>query len=188
MPKDARRIGALTANLFDRDFYDPLPQTDTKSSIEPHTPGERELIIEGFRLKRPQCFAFVYHQFWTGCRPSEACYLRRRQVDLRYGWERIEGSRVQGDEHGTKSKRSNRQHQMSDHPMNVMRVHLSYDLSGEWMTSAASDPDDYVFTTPVKPSKHRRKRPPKGTAIDEANFYHREMASNALKIRRAALL
>jgi integrase len=104
----------------------------------------------------------VYHQFWTGCRPSEASYLRRRQVDLRYGWERIEGSRVQGDEHGTKTKRSNRQIQLSEHLLDIMRDHLSYDPAGEWMTSRAANPDDYVFTTPA------------GTPIDEKNFYSRE--------------
>jgi integrase len=173
MLKDARRTGALAENLFDRDLFDPLPQTDTESSIDPYSPEERELIIEGFRLKRPQYFAFVYHQFWTGCRPSEACYLRRHHVDLRYGWERFEGSHVQGDEHGTKSKRSNRQHQLSDHLVDVMRAHLAYDPSAEWMTSPAADPNDYVFTTPA------------GTAIDESNFYKREWLPmlRRLKIR-----
>lgn len=173
MLKDARRTGALTVNLFDRDLFEALPQTDTENSIDPFTPEERELIIEGFRLKRPDYFAFVYHQFWTGCRPSEACYLRRRHVDLRYGWERFEGSLVQGDEHGTKSKRSNRQHDLTGHLADVMRAHLSYDPSAEWMTSPGPDPDDYVFMTPAD------------TAIDESNFYKREWLPmlRRLKIR-----
>jgi integrase len=104
----------------------------------------------------------VYHQFWTGCRPSKTYFLRRRQLDLRYGWERIEGSRVQGDEHGTKTKRSNRQIQLSDHLLEVLRKHLAFDPSAEWMTTAAADPEDYVFTTRA------------GTPIDESNFYHRD--------------
>jgi integrase len=162
MLKDARRSGVLKANLFDRDLFDPLPQTDTEDSIDPYTPEERELIIEGFRLKRPQFFAFVYHQFWTGCRPSETCYLRRRHVDLRYGWERIEGSRVERSEDGTKTVRSNRQIQLSGHLVDVLGDHLSFNVSAEWIKDAAADPDDYVFTTP------------RGTPIDENNFYKRE--------------
>jgi hypothetical protein len=56
MLKDARRSGVLKANLFDRDLFDPLPQTDIEGSIDPYTPEERELIIAGFRLKRPHFF------------------------------------------------------------------------------------------------------------------------------------
>src|SRR5688500_11503962 len=162
MLKDARRSGALTVNIFDRALFDPLPQTDLASSIDPYTAEERELILEFFRQKRPEYFPFVYHQFWTGCRPSEACYLRRRNVDLRYGWERIEGSRVQGHEHGTKTKRSNRQIQLREELVDVMRAHLRFDPTAEWFTVAAANPDDYVFTTPD------------GAAIDENNFYNRE--------------
>jgi integrase len=173
MLKDARRSGALLVNLFDRDLFDPLPLTDTENSIDPYTAEERELILEGFRLKRPQFYAFVYHQFWTGCRPSEACYLRRRHLDLRYGWERIEGSPVQGDEHGTKTKRSNREIHLTDHLALVLSRHLKFDPSAEWMSTAAADPEDYVFTTSV------------GTPIDESNFYHREWLPmlRRLKIR-----
>ena len=156
MLKDARRSGALKANLFDRDLFDPLPQTDTEDSIDPYTPEERELIIEGFRLKRPQFFAFVYHQFWTGCRPSETYYLRRRHVDLRYGWERIEGSRVERSEDGTKTVRSNRQIQLSGHLVDVLSDHLSFDVSAEWIKPDAPGPDDYVFTTPD--AAHRSTR------------------------------
>jgi integrase len=145
MLKDARRTALVKSNLFDRDLFDPLPQTDTEDSIDLYTPEERELIIEGFRLKRPQFFAFVYHQFWTGCRPSETCYLPRRHVDLRYGWERIEGSRVERSEDGTKTVRSNRQIQLSGHPVDVLSDHISFNVSAEWIKGAAADPDDYVF-------------------------------------------
>ena len=173
MLKDARRTGALAASLFDRDLYDPLPQTDVASDIDPYTAEERELILEGFRRKRPHYLPFVYHQFWTGSRPSEACYLRRRHVDLRYGWERIEGSRVQGDEHGTKTKRSNRQVQLNEDLADMMKRHLRFEPAAEWMTAAAADPEDYVFTAPA------------GGPIDEANFYHREWLAmlRQLKIR-----
>jgi integrase len=160
MLRDARRSHDLTVDLFE--LFDPLPLTDKKNSIDPYDPGERELILEAFRLKRPQYFAFVYHQFWTGCRPSEACYLRRCHVDLRYGWERFEGSHVQGHEHGSKNVRSNREHEMRDGLVDVMKAHLAYDVSAEWMAVPAPDPDGYVFTTPS------------GAAITEDNFYKRE--------------
>jgi integrase len=72
-------------------------------------PEEREKILNGFSDYRLPYYAFVFHQFWTGCRPSEACALRRSDVDLTYGWERIEKSRVAGDESGTRTGPSNRQ-------------------------------------------------------------------------------
>jgi Arm DNA-binding domain len=48
MLKDARRTGALTVNLFDRDLFEALPQTDTESSIDPFTPEERGSSSKAF--------------------------------------------------------------------------------------------------------------------------------------------
>lgn len=96
MLKDARRTGAITQNLFDRDLFSVLPLTDTETSIDPSTPDERELILDDFRTTSPHYYPFVYHQFWTGSRPSEACALRVKALLLVNQREKIERSRVQG--------------------------------------------------------------------------------------------
>jgi len=129
MLKDARRSGALTVNLFDRDLFSSLPLTDMEEAIDPYTPEERELILEGFRRQpsRPY-FTLVFHQFWTGARPSETCALRRGDIDLAYGWERIEKSLVQGHEAGTKTKRSNRQIGLHENLSPAVKEHLSFQL------------------------------------------------------------
>jgi len=53
MLRDARVDGLIKVNLYDRDFFKPLPITDTKPSIDPYTPEEREIILEAFGTKRP---------------------------------------------------------------------------------------------------------------------------------------
>jgi integrase len=99
MLKDARRTGALKINLFDRDLFSSLPLTGNETGIDPYMSEERELILEAFKLQRPHYYPFVFHQFWTGCRPSETCALRRSDIDLQYGWEKIEraGSKVRSE-------------------------------------------------------------------------------------------
>jgi integrase len=152
MLKDARRNGAIAHNLFDRDLFSTLPLTDSETRIDPYTPEERERILEDFRVTCPHYYAFVYHQFWTGSRPSEACGLREKRVDFVYQRERIERSRVQGHEAGTKTKRSNREIHLHDNLVQVLKAHKLQ--SGK--------PENYFFTTP------------EGTPIDESNFYNRE--------------
>ena len=154
MLRDARIDGCIKINLYDRDFFKPLPTTDTKPSIDPYTPEEREIIIEAFRTKRPHYYKFVFFQFWQGPRPSESTALRRADVDLRYASARIHRSRVQGKEAGTKTKRSNREIHLHD---NVVEV-----LKDENPVALHVKPDDYFFTTPA------------GYPIDEENFYKRE--------------
>jgi integrase len=151
MLKDARRNGAIALNLFDRDLFNAVPLTDTETSIDPYTPEERELILGDFRRTGRHYYPFVYHQFWTGARPSEACALREKSVDLAYQREKIERSRVQGHEAGTKTKRSNREIHLHDNLVEVLR---GYETSGQ--------PENHFFTTP------------EGTPIDESNFYKRE--------------
>jgi integrase len=96
MLKDAQRNGALTIGLFNPDLFNALPTDDVEESIDPYTPEERELILAGFWNRRRHYHAFVFHQFWTGARPSEAYDLRRIDVDLSYGWEKIQKSFVEG--------------------------------------------------------------------------------------------
>jgi integrase len=152
MLKDARRAGAITQNLFDRDLFSALPLTDIETSIDPYTPKERELILKDFRLTCRHYYPFVSHQFWTGARPSEACALREKSVDLIYQREKIERSRVQGHEAGTKTKRSNREIRLHDNLVEVLKAYKPQ----------SGGPENHFFTTP------------EGTPIDESNFYKRE--------------
>jgi len=39
MLKDARRTAAMAVNLFDRDLFSPLPETDSESEIDPYLRG-----------------------------------------------------------------------------------------------------------------------------------------------------
>ena len=88
MLRDARVDGLIQSDLFDRAFFKALSITDSKPSIDPYAPEERELILEGFRTKRPHYYKFVFFQFWQGTRPSESTALRREDIDLRYGTAR----------------------------------------------------------------------------------------------------
>ena len=165
MLRDACVDGLVKSNLYYRDFFKTLPITDTKPSIDPYTPEERDIILEAFRTKRPHYYRFVFFQFWQGTRPSEAIALRRGDVDLKYATAGIHKSIVQGHQGGTKTVRSNRQIHLHD---NVVRV-----LGEENPAPLSVSPDDFLFTTP------------QGTPIDESNFYKREWLPivRATKIR-----
>jgi integrase len=150
--RDARAKRLVSGELYDRAFLKPLPQTDRRSSIDPYTPEERETILEGFREKRPHYFPFVFFQFWTGCRPSEATALRRSDIDLHYARAKIQRSRVQGNEAGTKTARSNREIHLHENVIEILRSRQPLRAKAE----------DYVFTTQT------------GAPIDEQNFLNRE--------------
>jgi len=154
MLRDARVDGLVKVDLYDRAFFKPLPLTDTKPSIDPYTPEEREIILEAFKTKRPHYFPFVFFQFWQGTRPSEAIALRRADVDLTYSTAGIHKSVVQGHEGGTKTVRSNREIHLHDNVVMVLRE--------ENPEPSSVSPNDFQFTTP------------EGTPIDESNFYKRQ--------------
>jgi hypothetical protein len=63
MLRDARMEGHLKVDLYDRVFFKPLPLTDVKSSIDPYTSEEREIILEAFRTQRPHYYPFVFSNF-----------------------------------------------------------------------------------------------------------------------------
>jgi integrase len=154
MLRDTRVDGLVKTDLYDRIFFKPLSITDTKPSIDPYTSEEREIILEGFRTKRPHFYKFVFFHFWQGPRPSESTALRREDVDFRYATANIHRSRVQGHESGTKTVRSNREIHLHE---NVVEA-----LKNENPAPLSVAPGDYFFTTP------------EGTPIDETNFYKRE--------------
>ncbi len=159
--RDARGEGLLTADLYDRAFFKPLPATDTDSSIDPYTPEEREAILQGFKEKRRHYHAFVFHQFWSGSRPSETAALRWGQVDLLYSRFKVQRSRVQGHEAGTKTKRSNREVVIHENLLEVLKAHRRSGVE-QSIPPLHVDPDSYVFMTLD------------GAPIDEENFYKRE--------------
>ena len=69
--------------------------TDTESSIViPACARGTRAHPRRLRLKRPRYFAFVYHPVLDGLPAKRGLpHLRRRHVDLRYGWERLEGEK-----------------------------------------------------------------------------------------------
>jgi integrase len=119
--RDTRVDRLVKGDLYDRDFFKPLSITDSKPSINPYKPEERETILEAFKTKRPHNYRFVFFQLWQGARPSESTALRREDVDLRYATARIHMSRVQGREAGTKTVRSNREIHLHDNVVQVLK-------------------------------------------------------------------
>jgi integrase len=159
--RDARGEGFISVDLYDRAFFKPLPLTDTEGNIDSYTPEERELILQGFKEKRRHFHAFVFHQFWTGSRPSETTALRWGQVDLLYSRFKVQRSRVQGHEAGTKTKRSNREVIIHENLFEVLTAHRRSGVE-QSIPPLHVDPDSYVFTTL------------EGAPVDEENFYNRE--------------
>jgi len=86
MLKDARRTGAMAVNIFDRDLFSPLPESDSESEIDPYLPEEREFILDGFlKLRLPYygfCVSSILDRLQTerGLRP--AAFRRRRRLWL----------------------------------------------------------------------------------------------------------
>ena len=152
MLQAARGEGCMTVDLYDRAFFKALPLTDSEDSIDPYTPEERESILDGFRKSRAHYHAFVYSQFWTGMRTSEAAALRWGDIDLRYNTAKVNKSRVQGHEAGTKTVRSNREIHLHENLVEVLKARKPLYVR----------PEDYAFTTP------------EGTPVDANNFYSRE--------------
>jgi hypothetical protein len=82
--------------------------------------------------------------------PTErGCALRRGDVDLNYGWERIEKNRVAGNQGGTKTKSAHRQIRLHDNLIDLLKTHPFH-------------------------AGTRRLSVHAGVAIDKSNFYKRE--------------
>jgi hypothetical protein len=71
MLRDARVDRLIKTDLYDRAFFKPLSITDSKPSIDPYTPEEREIILEAFQTKRPHYYRFVFFHFWQGTRRAK---------------------------------------------------------------------------------------------------------------------
>ena len=155
MLRDADLMGYRTPDLgklYDRRFVRRLDQGGNVNEIDPYTEEERDAIIEGFRTARPEYHAFVFHQFWTGARPSEAAALRWGHLDLLNRRIRIRGSRVLRRDGRPKTGKSKRDVVIHGNLSEVLRDHRRVHGRRE----------GFIFTTP------------NGAPIDQVNFYARE--------------
>jgi len=93
--------------LIDKDPFAALkwPRTEN-TEPDPFTEQERDKILLYFKMKNPFYYPFIYTQFWTGIRPSEATALKWGSIDLDRGTFSITRSRHLGEENTTKTKGS----------------------------------------------------------------------------------
>jgi integrase len=75
---------------------------------DPYTPEERDTILAYVLKHHPFFYPFVYHQFYTGMRPSETIALRLNTVNLETGLMQIIESRNLNERGNTKTRRSKR--------------------------------------------------------------------------------
>ncbi len=103
MIRDARVVDYL----IDKDPFAALkwPRTEN-TEPDPFTEQERDKILLYFKMKNPFYYPFIYTQFWTGIRPSEATALKWGNIDLDRGTFSITRSRHLGEENATKTKGS----------------------------------------------------------------------------------
>jgi len=151
-------------SLYDPNYITRLSSDDEGGAIDPYTEGERDQIIEGFRLHAPDFYHFVFFRFWTGTRPSEAIALRVEDVDLGQKLFRVRKSRVMGKDGAPKKKRSKRNPAIHDNLATLLK---------EYLVAHPKGGSDFLFTTP------------NGAPIDENNFYSRHWLPmlERLKIR-----
>jgi hypothetical protein len=100
MMRDARKHG-----LSEKDYFADLewPRLTT-AKPDPFTGEERDIILAQFKTKHPFYYPFVFTQFWTGMRPSEAIALRWSDVDLKIGTISITKSRYMETDSPTKTQ------------------------------------------------------------------------------------
>jgi len=160
--RDARKDEYLKTNLFDRDFIKRL--TEQRDEPDPYSEEERSQILEDFKKNCLHYFPFAYFQFWAGCRPSEACGLRWRNVDLDFCTARIQRSYVEGYEGPTKTGKPRTIVLHS----NVVRVLTELRAA---VSEDQSNPDDPVF------------RSINGQRISENNFQKRYWAPTLARLK-----
>lgn len=102
---EARAIDRLVAH----DPFLGLTYPDwIEEAPDPFTEEERDRILEVIRRDLPAYYPFVYFQFWTGCRPSEAAGLRIGDLNLVAGRADIRRGLVRGQEGAPKTRASRR--------------------------------------------------------------------------------
>ena len=164
--RDARVEGKINKNPFDDLPKKWWPKT-TSPEPDPFTEEERDRIIAYFFEKYwgtwPDGCVFLYLQFWSGQRPSEATDRRHKDYDPRSGKLAITSSRTEGESGTTKTTKSNRTITL----LPPVRKYL------DQIRPLHIQPDDYIL-------KNRR-----GDPIDQDGFAARYFwpALRALNIR-----
>jgi integrase len=160
--RDGRKVGLATDDPFAAlDWPDKiLPEPD------PFTPAERDALLDYFHAKDRFWHPFVFTQFWTGMRPSEAIGLRRARLDLKQARLSVVVSRSYGEDNPPKTKGSRRTITLLPDVVRVLR---------DMPRPALPKPDDFVFTTP------------EGHAIDADRFveqhWHRALSATGTRPR-----
>jgi integrase len=162
MIRDARKHGIGVVDHFAGLGWPRIPA----SKPDPFTAEERDTLLVHFKTRQPFYYPFVFTQFWTGMRPSEAIALRWGDVDLISGNLSISKSRYYGADNPTKTAASERDIALLPAVVNVLRSIKPLHVSES----------DYVF-------KNREGRP-----INEdkwrAKYWYRAVRSCGVRPRK----
>ncbi len=164
MMRDARIDGLIEKDAFANLKWPRISQPKP----DPFADEERDNILKHFNEKNRFYYPFVYVQFWTGMRPSEALALRWGDVDLKAGRASITKSRYYGSENATTNSGSER-----DVSLLTMVVQLLTAIKPLHATE-----NDYVFKnhegSPINEDKWRKKhwyRALRAMGIKPRKFY-----------------
>jgi len=164
MMRDARIDGLIEKDVFVNLRWPRISQPKP----DPFTDQERDNILQHFKEKNRFYYPFVFTQFWTGMRPSEAIALRWGDIDLKVGRASITKSRYYGAENATKTGGSERDASLLPPVVDVLKA-----------TKPLHAPEnDYVFKnqegSPINEDKWRKKhwyRALRASGIKPRKFY-----------------
>jgi integrase len=137
--KTINEVHSLLSQGFDFLVYDDIIENNPMKrvkrlkhqtqEVQPFTPEEREKILAAL----PEGYARDFYEFafWTGLRTGEQIGLRWDNVDLEKKVIFIRESIVKGREAGTKTKGSNRTHELAEPALAVLKRIKSYDYESE---------------------------------------------------------
>jgi len=164
MMRDARIDGLIEKDAFANLKWPRISQPKP----DPFMDEERDNILAYFHEKNRFYHPFVFTQFWTGMRPSEALALRWGDVDLKAGRASITKSRYYGSENATKTSSSER---------DVVLLPMVVELLKATKPLHAAE-SDYVFKnhegSPINEDKWRKKhwyRALRALGIKPRKFY-----------------
>jgi len=164
MMRDAKKEGLIDKHPFG-DLEWPRK---SQPKPDPFTDEERDKILGYFKNKNPFYHPFVFTQFWTGMRPSEALALRWGDIDLKAEKASITKSRYYGAENATKTAASEREVSLLPTVVDVLR-----EIKPLRVTES-----EYVFKnrqgSPINEDKWRKKhwyRAVRALTIRERKFY-----------------
>ncbi len=164
MMRDARIDGLIEKDAFANLKWPRISQPKP----DPFMDEERDKTLAYFHEKNRFYHPFVFTQFWTGMRPSEALALRWGDVDLKAGRASITKSRYYGSENATKTSGSER---------DVVLLPMVVELLRATKPLHATE-SDYVFKnhegSPINEDKWRKKhwyRALRALGIKPRKFY-----------------